>query len=105
MSTEFDSHGQTATLSKKSPSDRGRDGRKTAQDDDSTGASNSLDASQGNPPNHGLPTHGSARFLLWVGQRRDREDGFDPDLGDLPELYQRWQSEPGEQADLQGWEK
>ncbi|MCU4718380.1 hypothetical protein [Halapricum hydrolyticum] len=95
--------GNSAHPTKDTPSYPKRDGRKTAQDDSSTGAGNSLDASQGEPPNHGLPTHGSARFLLWIGQRRDREDGFDPDLSDLPELFEQWQGDTSEQTMLVGW--
>ncbi|MCU4718980.1 hypothetical protein [Halapricum hydrolyticum] len=56
------------------------------------------------PPNHDTITHGSARFLLWIGQRREREEGFNPDLDDLPELFEEWQGKPGEQTTLMGWQ-
>jgi hypothetical protein len=67
----------------------------------SMGDHESSTVSQNNPP-HGHIAHGKSRFLLWVGERRETVDGFNPDLDDLPELYQQWQSDDT-QADLGRW--
>jgi hypothetical protein len=60
MSAERTSHGPKATPSKDQPSDRGRDGRKTAHDD-------STDATPNNPPDHGKSTNPGEpnTFLEW----------------------------------------
>lgn len=52
---------------------------------------------------HGVPKNGRARFLLWVGRRRDRVPDFDPALDELGELYKRWKGDDTEQTDLEGW--
>lgn len=67
-----------------------RDTRKGAQDGDGTDTPN-------NPPNHGHPTHGRARFLAVV----DKDTPLD-ELGDRYQEWQRRQNE-GEQAELTQW--
>jgi hypothetical protein len=57
----------------------------------------------GDEPPHGHISHGSAKFLLWVGQRRDREDGFDPEITELADLYEDWR-DGDEQTTLAGWD-
>lgn len=54
------------------------------------------------PPDHGEPTHGSARFLLWAA-RQDR----DVSVSELGDLYQEWRErrDDGKQADLGRWER
>lgn len=99
MSMKHDSHDTSANPTTDSPTCRGRDTRKGAQDDDT--ASN--DKESPNEPPHGHVSHGKGRFLAWVGQRRDEIDGFDPELTDLPELYDQWRDD-GEQADLGRWD-
>ncbi|QIO22403.1 hypothetical protein [Haloarcula sp. JP-L23] len=86
MSTKHESHGLTANPSKDAPSDRVRDVREDAQNDDT-------DEQANNPPNHGLPTHSSARFL-W-------ECPKDTPISELGEAYKKWQG--GEQSDLTRW--
>jgi hypothetical protein len=92
MSTKFDSHGRTAQGTNQDPSDRGRDGRETAQDDGSTES----DKESPEPPNHQTPTHGRARFL-WETDPRTPVD-------ELGELWRRWE-DSGEQADLGEWSR
>ena len=53
-------------------------------------------------PPHGHISHGSARFLHWIGQRRDREDGFDPEITELADLFEDWQADHT-QTELSGW--
>ena len=65
-------------------------------------ATNESSTEAKNSPPHGHIPHGKSRFLLWVGERREQIDGFNPDLSDLPELYQQWQSDDT-QADLGRW--
>lgn len=97
MAAKNESHGTRANLSKDSPAHRVRDGRKTAHNDSSTESDN-------NPPNHGRATNSDrVRFLRWVGETRDRLDGFDPDLSELGDLYRQWSDGHTEQADLAGW--
>jgi len=76
----------------------GRRRRRTADDwtDD-----RDLSDRDNQPPNHGKPTHGPTRFLIWVG-RLDR----DVDVSDLGDLYQEWveRQDTGEQADLGRWD-
>lgn len=75
MTAKRTSRGTPAHPTKDDPARRGRDGRKTAHDDDST-------VTQSNPPNHGVPTHGISRFL-WE---------CDPEtpVSELPRLYAEW---------------
>jgi len=82
---------------------RGWDGRKTAHDDASDESTNN----QPNPP-HGHVSHGAARFLWWVGQRRQRIDGFDPTIEELGDLWDEWResNDLGQQTtfDSAGWD-
>ncbi len=68
---------------------RGRDARKSAHNDGSTDE-------QSNPPNHGLPTHSTARFL-W-------ECPKDTPIEELGEKYDAWKRrQNSEQSDLGRW--
>jgi len=95
MNAQRTSHGSAGHQSNDTPPNRGRDGRKTAQDDSSKATSN-------NPPDHGNPTNGKAAFLTWIGEQRDEIDGFDPDLSNLSDLWEQWRDD-SEQANLSGW--
>ncbi|WP_154021012.1 hypothetical protein [Haloarcula sp. CBA1127] len=87
MSTNHASQDLTANPTKDAPSSPERDGRETTQSDDSRDSDN-------NPPNHGVPTHGTGRFL-WECDPRTPVD-------ELGELYDRWKDD-SEQADLGEW--
>jgi len=78
----------SATLSKESRTCPERDGRKTTHDDDTDAQANN------SPPNHGVPTHSTARFL-W-------ECPKDTPISELGELYTRWNDET-EQAEIERW--
>jgi hypothetical protein len=82
------------TLSKESATCPERDGRKTTHDDDSTDTDNNAGASQGNPPDHGVPTHSTARFLWEVDKRTP--------VSELGKLYDRWRDD-SEQVDISRW--
>jgi hypothetical protein len=79
--------GSDAHPSKDDRPTRGRDTREGAQDDGSQASHNS-------PPDHGVPTHSTARFL-W-------ECEPDTPVDELGERYRRWRDSP-EQSDLSDW--
>lgn len=82
----------SANPSKDSPTCPERDGREATHDDDSRDEEKEAP----DPPDHGQPTHGTARFLLVAPPETD--------IRDLGELWDRWQkTDDPEQADLSGW--
>lgn len=75
MSAKRTSRRTSRYPSKDTATSGGRDTREGAHDDKRT-------ATQSNPPNHGLPTHGPTRFL-W-------EAPSDTPLDELGDLWERW---------------
>lgn len=97
MATNHMNPGASATPDQDSPTHPNQAGRKTAPDD------NSEDSDKEAPdPPHGHVSHGKARFLLWVGEKREEVDGFDPDLSTLGDLYDDWR-DSSNQTDVSRW--
>lgn len=89
MAAQNASLGTPGHPTKDVPTRRGRRVREDPQDDERT-------ATQSNPPNHGLPTHGPTRFLWEVPAGTPLEE--------LSDLWERWNDETM-QGDLEEWSK